>query len=42
MPSNMAKICKWKVFERLEYKKKLKKRKIHVAGKRMRAGTRNY
>jgi hypothetical protein len=29
----MAKICKWKFFERLEYKKR-KKRKIHAAGKK--------
>jgi hypothetical protein len=29
----MAEICKWKVFERLEFKKR-KKRKIHSAGKK--------
>jgi hypothetical protein len=28
----MPEICKWKFFERLEYKKR-KKRKIHAAGK---------
>ena len=32
----MPKICKWKFFERLEYKKKEKKRKTHghAAGKK--------
>jgi hypothetical protein len=40
--SKMAEICKWKFFERLEYKKILKKEKSMRQGKRMRAGTRNY
>ena len=40
--SKMPEICKWKFFERLEYKKRKKKEKSMRQGKKMRAGTRNY
>ena len=40
--SKMPEICKWKFFERLEYKKRRKKEKSMRQGKRMRVGTRNY